>query len=203
MVDRIVDHIVERIGVLLLGFDQLRPEAPAEDVVLAAMALVEGTGVGAVQVTHAVREVRHQCLDDQVVVVAHQAPDVDTPLIAVADAVQDVEEDDPVGVVEDDRVTVVAARCEVVVRPRCEVASCAAHGSDGSHPWGRSTAVRGVLAQVRRGPGTCQAPDWAPGAIARPDLSGADVSVGTVGLVLAAGLRGDLYAATLDRSRCW
>ena len=127
MVDRVVDHVVERIGVLLLGFDQLRPETPPEDVVLGAMALVEGTGVGAVQVTHAIREVRRRRLDDEVIVVAHQAPDVDAPLVAVADAVQDVEEDDPVGVVEDDRVTVVAARCDVVVRAGCEVASCAGH----------------------------------------------------------------------------
>jgi hypothetical protein len=62
--DRIADDVIEGVGVLLLGLDHLRPEAAAEDVVLAAVALIEGACVGAVEVAHAVGEVRGRRLDD-------------------------------------------------------------------------------------------------------------------------------------------
>jgi hypothetical protein len=107
--DGVVDHVVQGVRVLLLGLDQLRPEAAAEDVVAAAVAFVEGTGVGAVEVAHAVREVRARSLDDQVVVIAHQAADVGAPAVPAFDAPQDVAVDDAVVVVQDDGSTVVAA----------------------------------------------------------------------------------------------
>ena len=66
MVDRIVDDVVHRVVVLLLRFDHPRPEPLAEDVVLAAVPLVEGAGVLAVQVAHAVGEVRKRGLDEEV-----------------------------------------------------------------------------------------------------------------------------------------
>ena len=75
MVDRIVDNVVDRVAVLLLGFDHLRPEAPAEDVIAAPVTLVEGSGVNAVQVAHAVGEIGFGGLDDQVIVIAEQAAD--------------------------------------------------------------------------------------------------------------------------------
>ena len=95
MVNRIVDHVVDRVVVLLLGLDQLRPEAPAEDVIAAPVALVELAGVSAIQVAHAIREVRAEGLNDQVVVVPHQAAHVSAPAVAPFDPAQDMEEDDP------------------------------------------------------------------------------------------------------------
>jgi phosphohistidine swiveling domain-containing protein len=127
MVERVVDDVFECGFVLLLRFDQLRPEAPAEDVVAAAVAFVEGARVGAVQVAHAVGEVRARRLDDQVVVVPQQAADVGPPVVAALHAPQDVHEDDAVPVVQHDRSLVVAARRDVVVRAGGEVAMWATH----------------------------------------------------------------------------
>ena len=85
MVEGILEDVVEGVGVLLLRLDQLRPEAAAEDMIAAPVALVEGSGVGAVQVPHAVGEVRRRRLDDQVVVVSQQAADVRSPAVAAFD----------------------------------------------------------------------------------------------------------------------
>jgi hypothetical protein len=82
VVDRIVDDVLEGCVVLLLGLDHLRPVAAPENVVLASVPLVEGTGVGPVQVPHALVEVGRRSLDQQVVVVAHQAADVHPPAIS-------------------------------------------------------------------------------------------------------------------------
>jgi hypothetical protein len=54
VVEGIVEDVLEGVRVLLLRLDQPRPEAAAEDVIAAAVALVEGSGVGTVQVAHAV-----------------------------------------------------------------------------------------------------------------------------------------------------
>jgi hypothetical protein len=45
VVDRVVEDVLERLVVLLSGLDLFRPEAAPEDVVLAAMAIVERAGV--------------------------------------------------------------------------------------------------------------------------------------------------------------
>ena len=127
MVERVVDDVFERGLVLLLRFDQLRPEAAAKDMVAAAMALVEGSRVDAVQVSHAVREVRDGRLDDEVVVVPQQAADMNAPVVAALHTPQDVHEDHAVPVVQHDGSLVVAARCDVVVGAGGEVAMRATH----------------------------------------------------------------------------
>jgi hypothetical protein len=125
--DRVVEHVLERRFVLLLGFDQLRPEPAAEDVVAAAVPVVERARVLTVEVAHAVRQVRQRRLDDQVVVVAHQAACVQLPAVPVHDALQNADERVAVGVVEEDRRVVVAARCEVVIRASGERTAFATH----------------------------------------------------------------------------
>ena len=70
MVDGVVEDVVEGVVVLILGLDHLRPEALAEDVVLVPVTFVEGAGILAVEVAHAVGEVGQRGLDEQVVVVA-------------------------------------------------------------------------------------------------------------------------------------
>ena len=52
--ERVVDDVLDRVVVLLLGLDHPRPESLAEDVVLAAVACVEGFCVLAVEVAHPV-----------------------------------------------------------------------------------------------------------------------------------------------------
>jgi hypothetical protein len=127
VVDRIVQHVLDRGFVLLLGFDQLRPEAPPEDMVLPAVPFVEGACVAAVEVAHPVREVRTGCLHYQVVVVAHQAGDVDAPPVSALDPSHDVGEDHAVPVVQDDRSLVVAARRDVVIRAGLERSKWPSH----------------------------------------------------------------------------
>jgi hypothetical protein len=127
VVERILDDVFERGFVLLLRFDQLGPEASAKDVVAAAVPFVEGARVGAVQVAHAIGEVRDRRFDNQVVVVPHQAADMGAPAVPALHAPKDVHEDHPVPVVQHDRSLVVAARRDVVIRAGGEVAMRATH----------------------------------------------------------------------------
>jgi hypothetical protein len=92
MVERIVEDVLDRVAVLLLRLDHPRPEALAEDVILAAVACVEGLRILAVQVAHPLGQVRLRRLDEQVVVVAQQAADVEAPAVPAHDAPQDLDE---------------------------------------------------------------------------------------------------------------
>jgi hypothetical protein len=183
VVDGVVEDVVERVVVLLLGFDHPRPEPFPEDVVDAAMALVEGARVLAVQVTHPVGEIRERRLDHEVVVVSEQAARVKPPAVALSHALQDLDEDGAVPVVEEDRRVVVSLGAEVVVRAGGEVAVRASHRGDRTA--GASPEEGGVSVPLQRRHRlvTCQARDAGSG----------DPSP-------AAGVA---YAATLERSRCW
>jgi hypothetical protein len=121
VVERIVDDVVDRRLVLVVRLDHPRPVAPPEDVILPLMALVEGAGVGTVQVPHPVGQVRERRFDEEVVVVAHQAAHVRAPAVTPFDPPQDVEEDDPISIVQDDRRIVVSPDPDVVVGTRSEV----------------------------------------------------------------------------------
>jgi len=121
VVERVVHDVVDRRLVLVLRLDHFRPIAVAEDVVLPLVAFVEGAGIGAVQIPHPIGEVRQGGLDQEVVVIAHQAAHVSKPAVAPFDPAQDVEEDDPVSIVEDDRRVVVAPDPDVIVGTRGEV----------------------------------------------------------------------------------
>jgi hypothetical protein len=159
VVERVVEDVFDRVGVLLLRLDQFRPEAPAENVVVAPVALVEGAGVAAVEIAHPVGEVRKRGLDDHVVVVAHQATDVDAPFVAVHDAVEDVEKERAVVVVPDDRRVKVPTRHDVIEGPGGEVTAWAAHPSKVPPPGvpkGDAIALATGPARARYVPGTGQ-----------------------------------------------
>ena len=100
--DRIVEDVLERGLVLRLRFDRLRPVAAPEDVILAPVPLVEGAGVAAVQVAHSLVQVGGGCFQDEVVVVPHQAADVDAPAVSAFDAPEEMEEHHPVLAVDHD-----------------------------------------------------------------------------------------------------
>jgi hypothetical protein len=188
VVDRVVEDVVERVVVLLFGFDHFRPEPLAEDVVLAAVAFVEGTSVLAVEIAHAVREVREWCLDDQVVVVAEQAAGVQPPAVGSPDALQDLEEDRSIPVVEEDRRVVVSLRPDVVVGAGREIPVRSAHSLDGNG----ATAAETTRGESRRRSVTDR--------LRARQVTGLRERV-------AAAKRRDAgpagYAATLERSRCW
>ena len=163
--DRVVEDVVDRVVVLLLRLDHPRPEPLAEDMVPAAVPLVEGAGVLAVQVAHAVGEVRQRSLDEEVVVVAEQAAGMEAPAIVALDPSQNLEEDPPVVVVLEDRSVVVALRPDVVVGAGCEVTMRTSHPVDGNAGRGASNRLRKVLAQGRHRRVTCQAGDGARGGM--------------------------------------
>jgi hypothetical protein len=173
--DGVVEDVLVGVRVLLLGLDQDRVEAASEHVVAAPVALVEGARVGAVQVAHAVGEVRRRRLDDEVVVVSHQAANVDAPAVTPFDAPENVGPDDPVPVVEDDRELVVPACRDVVDRAGREVAAGTAHPVNLAGE-GACATRRRVSSQDSCGPVTCQAPDPAQRAAAGTDVGGGDLS---------------------------
>jgi hypothetical protein len=123
----IVQDVRDCGRVLILRFEHFRPEAAAEDVVAAPVAVVEGSRVHPIEVPHPVREVRVRRLEDKVVVVPQQTADVDAPAVAAPHHVQDREEDRPVQVVRDDRGAIVPARDDVVVGTGSEVAAGTCH----------------------------------------------------------------------------
>ena len=125
--DRIVEYVLERGLVLLLGFDRLRPVTAPEDVILTPVPLVEGAGVAAVQVAHSLVQVGGGCFQDEVVVIPHQAADVDAPAVSAFDAPEEMEEHHPVLAVDHDRCVVVPAAPDVVVAAGGEVAAGAPH----------------------------------------------------------------------------
>jgi hypothetical protein len=133
-----VDDVFQGRLVLLLRLDQLRPVAPAEKMVLAAVLLVEGACIAAVQIPHARVEVRGRGLHNEVVVVSHQAARVQAPAVAPFDASEEVEEDDAVFAVERDRRAVVPAGHDVVVAPGHERSVRSSHSGDRSSARGRS-----------------------------------------------------------------
>jgi hypothetical protein len=170
VVQGIVDDVFDRGLVLLVRLDHLRPVAAAEDVILALVALVEGPGVATVQVPHSLVEVRQRGLDEQVVVVPHQAAHVSAPAVAPFDPAQDMEEDDPVAIVHHDRRVVVATDADVVVRAGLEVTEGASHRSKVAP---RKPVIRVVTLSLhhRVGPVTCQARDWGGRGIDTKDVS--------------------------------
>jgi hypothetical protein len=121
----------------------------AEDVVLAAVPLVEGAGVLAVQVAHAVGEVRQRGLHEEVVVVAEQAAGVEAPAMVALDPAQNLEEDSPVVVVLEDRSVVVALRSDVVVGAGCEETMRTSHPVDGNA--GRGHGIASATSSHRAG----------------------------------------------------
>ena len=103
-------------------------EAVAKQVARPAVTLVELLGVGPVQDLHASRQRFELGLDDQVIVVAHQAERVEVPGEAAHDDPEQAQEMAPVLVVAIDPRPVDAASGDVVVAARRkDVAGQAGH----------------------------------------------------------------------------
>src|SRR3954453_14944044 len=81
--DRVVEDVVARGREVLVFPDHARAEAFAEQVAASPVAEVDPRRVPSAQVLDAGGESRLRRVDDDVVVVRHQAEDVDLPLVAV------------------------------------------------------------------------------------------------------------------------
>ena len=145
MVGGVLDDVIDRALVLVRVLDHLRPEAAAEEVVASAMPLVELARVAAVEIPHTFGQVRLRRLDDEVVVVPHQAACMDPPAVAALDACEDPEEERAVSVVANDRHAVVPARADVVQRTGGEGAAGSCHAT--------TVAARGGAVRRRNGLG--------------------------------------------------
>jgi hypothetical protein len=101
--DRVVNDVAANGTELVLVFDGAAPEPLAEEVTPAAVAAVEALGVAAVQPLEAGRELGDGRLDDEVVVVPHQAEGVQAPVVLGDDESEEPEEVAAVVVVAVDR----------------------------------------------------------------------------------------------------
>jgi hypothetical protein len=150
--DRVLEDVLQRGLQLLVVFDRFRREALAEHVVTATVEGVESAGVVAVEVAHPGGEVCLPRLDDEVIVVAHQAARVQPPAVAPDDAAELVQEDAAVVVVQEAELFVVAAGRDVVPRTGGEIASAPCHPATVA----RATGLEGPAAAfVPRRSQTC------------------------------------------------
>jgi hypothetical protein len=79
--DGVLEDVLDRVGEVVVVFYDPGGEALAEEVAPALVAAVERLRVDAVEAAHAVGEAPELGLDDQVVVVRHQAEGVDAPVV--------------------------------------------------------------------------------------------------------------------------
>ncbi|HZQ04085.1 MAG TPA: hypothetical protein VFA88_08690 [Gaiellaceae bacterium] len=79
------------------------------------MARVEAEGITTVELAHSLRQATFAKLEEEVVMVRHQAIRVDPPAIPSRRALKPDQEQRPVEVAEKDRLPVVASRANVIV----------------------------------------------------------------------------------------
>jgi hypothetical protein len=119
---------------VLLGLDDPGSEAVAEEVAAAVVTAVERLGVDAVDALHAERQAPELGLDDEVVVVRHQAEHVHAPVVAANLRGEQGEEEPPLVVVQKDRAARDASRGHVVNASLRQFPTRSPHVADASAP---------------------------------------------------------------------
>jgi hypothetical protein len=109
-------------------------EAPLEHVADKSMPTIESLAIDAIDVTHQPRQVRPLRLQDEVVVVAHQAEGEHQRIAALQALVDDRQQRLPIGVVGKDALAAIAAGGDVVGRAGELDAKRAGH--EASDRWG-------------------------------------------------------------------
>jgi len=97
-----------------VSFNELVVKPALEEVPSVVVPPVEPLGVDAVQSVHSARDVRLQRLDEQVIVIRHQAIRVTLPSLEVDDMPEELKEAEPVAGVGEDLLSPVPARGDVV-----------------------------------------------------------------------------------------
>jgi hypothetical protein len=80
---RVLEHVLDRGGEVLLALDHPRREAFAEEMAPAFAPPIERLGVDPVEPPHPLGEAPELGLEDEVVVVRHQAEGVHAPVVAL------------------------------------------------------------------------------------------------------------------------
>jgi hypothetical protein len=101
--DGILDHVAADRDELLLVLDRTAPEPLAEEMAPASVARVEALRVAAVQPLEPGRQLGDGRLEDEVVVVGHQAERVHAPVVFAHRCCEQAQEDPAVVVVPVDR----------------------------------------------------------------------------------------------------
>jgi hypothetical protein len=99
-----------------LAFDHLVVKAALEQMSGEFVAPVEPVGVHAVQPVHALRDVSFPCLDEEVVVIRHQAVRVAEPSQAINRLLYQLQEAGPVVCIDEDVLLAIPTRRHVVDR---------------------------------------------------------------------------------------
>jgi co-chaperonin GroES (HSP10) len=158
--DGVLDDVATDSGELVLVLDRAAPEAFTEEMSPPEVASVEALGIAPVQLLEAGRQLGDGRLDDQVVVVRHQAERMEAPVMLPDDEVQQPEEDAAVVVVAVDRDPSGTARGDVEVAVGEDVAGAACH---------RLQATRGPRQPK---PGASQSHTFVPLDVSLPAGSG-------------------------------
>ena len=127
--DRVLEDVLDRRGEVAVAFDDPGGEAIAEEVSPAFVAAVERLGVGAVEALEAVGEAPELSLDDEVVVVRHQAEGVDAPVVPLHLAREDPQEEPVVVRVAEGGRARDASRGDVVDAVRRELLARSPHAA--------------------------------------------------------------------------
>ena len=96
-------HVPDRFGQVLVGRDRFGPEAAAEQRAIEAVTGIESLRIAGPEMVHRRRQVSLRAVDDEVVVVAHEAVRVDVQGVATMHVVEDPEKCGPIPVVAEDR----------------------------------------------------------------------------------------------------
>jgi hypothetical protein len=126
--DGVLDDVATDVGQLVLVFDLSAPEALAEEVAPPAVASVEPLRVAAVELLEPRGELGDGRLDDEVVMVGHQAERMDAPVVPAHDEAEEAEKGAAVVVVAVDGDSAGTPRGDVEPAVRKDVSRQAGHG---------------------------------------------------------------------------
>jgi hypothetical protein len=129
-----VEDVLVRGSEVVIVFERPGGEAVAEEVAAAVVPAVERLRVDAVQALHSDRQAPELGLDDKVVVVRHQAEDVDAPVLALDHVREETQKQAALVVVEEDRGARDSSRGDVVDAFRRKVLPRSPHPVDASSP---------------------------------------------------------------------
>lgn len=112
--NRVEHDVAGQLEQMRVALDQLVVKAALEEVSTVVVAPVESFRIHAVQPVHTTRDVCLRRLDQQVIVIRHQAIRMAHPSEEVDHLLNQLNEPEPVAGVDEDLLLAVSARCDVI-----------------------------------------------------------------------------------------
>jgi len=116
--DRIQNNIPHKLQQIALFVNENGLEPSLKDVPNPIMPTIEALGVHPVQMSHPTGQIGIGSLDEQMVVVLHQAVGVTSPVESSNDVPENLQKGEPILVVEKDRLSRIPASRDVIHRAR-------------------------------------------------------------------------------------